>query len=33
MSHMCLDATTRAAFDYGFNCFVAEDACATKVLL
>jgi len=29
MSHMCIDATTRAAFDLGFNCVVAEDACAT----
>jgi len=28
MSHMCIDATTRAAFDYGFKCVVAEDACA-----
>ena len=32
MSHMCIDATTRAAFDLGFNCMVAEDACATKDL-
>ncbi len=32
MSHMCIDATTRAAFDLGFNCAVAEDACATKDL-
>jgi nicotinamidase-related amidase len=32
MSHMCIDATTRAAFDLGFNCKVAEDACATKDL-
>jgi nicotinamidase-related amidase len=32
MSHMCIDATTRAAFDLGFNCFVAEDACATMDL-
>jgi nicotinamidase-related amidase len=32
MSHMCIDATTRAAFDLGFNCIVAEDACATKDL-
>jgi nicotinamidase-related amidase len=32
MSHMCIDATTRAAFDSGFNCVVAEDACATKDL-
>ena len=32
MSHMCIDATTRAAFDLGFRCVVAEDACATKDL-
>ena len=29
MSHMCIDATIRSAFDLGFNCVVAEDACAT----
>lgn len=33
MSHMCIDATTRAAFDLGFSCMVAEDACATKDLI
>jgi nicotinamidase-related amidase len=33
MSHMCIDATTRAAFDLGFNSIVAEDACATKNLI
>lgn len=33
MSHMCIDATTRAAFDLGFNCIVAEDACATRDLI
>ena len=33
MSHMCIDATTRAAFDLGFNCVVAEDACTTKNLI
>jgi nicotinamidase-related amidase len=32
MSHMCIDATARAAFDLGFNCVVAEDACATMDL-
>ena len=32
MSHMCIDATTRAAFDLGFKCTVAEDACATRNL-
>ena len=33
MSHMCIDATTRAAFDLGFNCTVIEDACATRDLV
>jgi nicotinamidase-related amidase len=32
MSHMCIDATVRAGFDLGFNCVVAEDACATREL-
>ena len=32
MSHMCIDATARAAFDLGFDCTVAEDACATRDL-
>lgn len=32
MSHMCIDATARAAFDHGFRCTVAEDACATRAL-
>jgi len=32
MSHMCIDATVRAAFDNGFTCIVAEDACATRNL-
>lgn len=32
MSHMCVDATTRAAFDLGFSCTVISDACATKDL-
>ena len=32
MSHMCIDATTRAAFDLGFTCVVIEDACATRDL-
>lgn len=30
MTHMCIDSTTRAAFDLGFDCIVAQDACATK---
>ena len=33
MSHMCIDATARAAFDHGFDIVVAEDACATKDLV
>ena len=32
MTHMCVDATTRAAFDYGFQCTVVSDACATRTL-
>jgi nicotinamidase-related amidase len=32
MSHMCVDATARAAGDLGFQVLVAEDACATKDL-
>lgn len=32
MTHMCVDATTRAAFDFGFQCLIADDACATKAL-
>ncbi|MEM7543486.1 MAG: cysteine hydrolase family protein [Pseudomonadota bacterium] len=32
MSHMCIDASTRAAFDLGFTCKVVEDACATRDL-
>jgi len=32
MSHMCIDATTRAAFDYGLKCTVIHDACATRDL-
>ena len=32
MSHMCIDATTRAAADLGFACTVIHDACATKSL-
>ena len=30
MSHMCIDATTRAAADLGFTCTVVENACATR---
>lgn len=32
MSHMCIDATTRAAFDFGYQCIIIEDACATRDL-
>jgi nicotinamidase-related amidase len=32
MTHMCVDATVRAAFDYGFDCVAIRDACATKGL-
>ncbi len=32
MTHMCLDATVRAAADNGFECWVAQDACATRTL-
>jgi nicotinamidase-related amidase len=32
MSHMCIDATTRAAADLAFSCVVVHDACATRDL-
>lgn len=32
MTHMCIDATTRAAKDLGFECTLVGDACATKSL-
>ena len=32
MSHMCIDAVTRAAVDLGYECHVAHDACATLAL-
>ncbi len=32
MSQMCVDTTTREAFDLGFKCTVIHDACATKAL-
>ena len=32
MTHMCVDATARAASDFGFKVIVAEDACATRDL-
>lgn len=31
-THMCLEAATRAAYDYGYNCIVVQDACATRAL-
>ena len=32
MSHMCIDATTRAAADLGYKVKVIEDACASRDL-
>ena len=32
MTHMCIEAATRAAHDLGFKCTVISDACATKAL-
>lgn len=32
MSHMCIDAGVRAANDFGYNCTVISDACATRDL-
>ena len=32
MTHMCVDATARAASDFGFQVWVAEDACASRDL-
>jgi len=32
MTQMCIDSTTRAAADLGFQCVVASDACATRGL-
>lgn len=32
MTHMCVDATTRAATDFGFKVVIVEDACATRDL-
>lgn len=31
-THMCLEAAVRAAYDFGFDCVVISDACATKDL-
>ncbi|MDD1724597.1 MAG: cysteine hydrolase [Methanospirillum sp.] len=30
MTHMCIDATTRAAADLGYRCILVHDACATR---
>ena len=32
MSHMCIDATARAALDLNLKCTVVQDACATLAL-
>jgi len=32
MTHMCVDATVRAATDYGYECLIVHDACATRNL-
>ena len=32
MTHMCVDATARAAADFGFQAIIAADACATRDL-
>jgi nicotinamidase-related amidase len=32
MTHMCIDTTVRAAFDLGFQCLLAQDACASRDL-
>jgi nicotinamidase-related amidase len=31
-THMCLEAATRAAHDFGFECMVISDACTTRDL-
>jgi nicotinamidase-related amidase len=31
-TQMCVEGTTRAAYDFGFKCIVVEDACATRNL-
>jgi len=31
-THMCVEAATRAASDYGFKCILIHDACATRDL-
>ncbi len=31
-THMCVEAAVRAAHDFGFQCLLASDACATRAL-
>lgn len=31
-THMCVEAAVRAAHDFGFDCVLIEDACATRSL-
>jgi nicotinamidase-related amidase len=31
-THMCVEAATRAAYDYGYSCILVQDACATRDL-
>jgi nicotinamidase-related amidase len=31
-THMCVEAAVRAAYDLGFSCLLASDACATRTL-
>jgi nicotinamidase-related amidase len=31
-THMCVEAATRAASDFGYKCILIQDACATKDL-
>ncbi len=33
MTQMCIDAATRAATDWGLDCLIAGDACATRTLV
>jgi nicotinamidase-related amidase len=33
MTHMCVDATVRAAADLGYRCTLASDACTTRNLV
>ena len=32
MTHMCVEAATRAAHDFGFECILVHDACTTRAL-